>query len=238
MPRYIPLSFLLLGWVFYEMSGGADFAPKTLTEVATVEEKVPVEVTRLERARQARADETVASATGAQRTAERAAIASRQERAQAQDARQEQVASAQNEASGTATQPDPDSDQLQQLRAGLRSTLPVFTSVTGTGGEQVQTISLSGLGASSRAPQPDPVSEPATAVRAPVAESADIREVVATRVNMRAGPGTSHDIIERLSRGQSVEVLGNDGQGWLRLRTLPGDRVGWIAERLIGPAQN
>jgi hypothetical protein len=238
MPRYIPLSFLLLGWVFYEMSGGADFAPEPRTEVATVEEKVPVEVTRLERVRQERADETVARAAADAQTGESAASRNRQERVDAQIARQDRVASEQSDERGDATRPDQDTDQLQQLRAGLRSTLPVFTSVTGTGGEQVQTISLSGLGGAARTPQPDPAPQPSPAVRAPVAASADIREVVATRVNMRAGPGTSHDIIERLSRGQSVEVLGNDGQGWLRLRTLPGDRVGWIAERLIGPAQD
>ena len=63
-----------------------------------------------------------------------------------------------------------------------------------------------------------------------------MREIVATRVNMRAGPGTSSDILMRLAKGDSVEVLEDNGSGWLRLRALPADRVGWIAARLVSPA--
>ncbi|MEX0338937.1 MAG: SH3 domain-containing protein [Arenibacterium sp.] len=216
MPRYIPLCFLLLAWVFYEMSGGSEFEPKVVAELAPVLEEMPVDVTPLEKARRARAEEALAIATARVREPAPAPVQA------------EPVAPAVEETSPSV---------VEERRAALRSTLPVFTSVTGAATEQLQTISLTGLGVTAQ-PQPAAPAAPAEAVRAPVAETADIREVVATRVNMRAGPGTSHDILARLSRGQSVEILGDNGQGWLRLRTLPEDRVGWIAERLISPAVN
>lgn len=225
MPRYILLSFLGLAWVFYEMSGGSDFEPKTVAEAEPVLEETVVEVTPLEKARLERAEETIALATV--RVREPAPVET-QPQVEAQPEPVEQVVET---APATA---------VEERRAALRSTLPVFTAVSGNAAEQLQTISLTGLSDATPAPAPTaaPAAAPTEAVRAPVASSADIREVVATRVNMRAGPGTSHDILGRLSRGQSVEVLGNNGQGWLRLRTLPEDRVGWIAERLISPAVN
>jgi SH3 domain-containing protein len=65
---------------------------------------------------------------------------------------------------------------------------------------------------------------------------ADIREVSGTRVNMRDGPGTIYPVVMRLTLGHEVEVLGDSGTGWLRLRTLPERTTGWIAASLISRA--
>ena len=54
-----------------------------------------------------------------------------------------------------------------------------------------------------------------------------------TRVNMRDGPGTIYPVILRLRIGQQVEVLETSGTGWLRLRTVQGQQVGWVAASLI-----
>jgi len=35
-------------------------------------------------------------------------------------------------------------------------------------------------------------------------------------------------------RGDEVEVISDDGAGWVKLRTRDG-RVGWMAEFLLGP---
>jgi len=77
-----------------------------------------------------------------------------------------------------------------------------------------------------------------TAGDAPVAKSAlDLRNVVASRVNMRNGPGTRFDVISTLDRNEQVEVLRVGDNGWVRLKTASG-RVGWMAERLLSEKAN
>ncbi len=53
---------------------------------------------------------------------------------------------------------------------------------------------------------------------------------------MRDGPGTIYPVVARLDIGHNVEVLGDSGTGWLRLRTLPEDQFGWISSSLVSPA--
>ncbi len=64
----------------------------------------------------------------------------------------------------------------------------------------------------------------------------DIRTVTGTRVNMRNGPGTEYDVIGQLVQGALAEVIAAPGNGWLRIRTLKDQRVGWMAERLLAPS--
>ena len=66
---------------------------------------------------------------------------------------------------------------------------------------------------------------------------ADIREITGTRVNMRDGPGTIYPVITRLTIGHEVEVLGESGTGWLRLRTMPEEQIGWISASLVSKAR-
>lgn len=61
------------------------------------------------------------------------------------------------------------------------------------------------------------------------------RSITANRVNMRAGPGTNHEVLTRLNRGTPVEVLSETDDGWLRLRAQGSDQVGWIAASLVSP---
>jgi len=61
----------------------------------------------------------------------------------------------------------------------------------------------------------------------------DVRRVTGTRVNMRFGPGTNFPVIGKLQMGQQVEVLEDDGNGWVRLRLQQGSQVGWIAASLV-----
>lgn len=214
MPRYIFISFLFMGWAFFELSGGTDFAPPERADTATAAVAAPAAKPRtaIERARQARASQAVTLAAAPANTPE--------PRASARTPARTLVINA-----GNIRQAETDA-KLDQVRASLRQGLGAMSD---SADRQVKIVSLS------PAP-PKPIETAAAPVRAPVEASADLREIVATRVNMRAGPGTDHDILDRLTRGQTVEVLGDNGQGWLRLRTLPGDRVGWIAARLVSPA--
>lgn len=89
--------------------------------------------------------------------------------------------------------------------------------------------------------RPDAGSEPTdVALDAPLPEAAsdpepDIRAVTSARVNMRNGPGTEYDVIGQLVQGALAEVLAAPGNGWLRIRSLEDQRVGWMAERLLAP---
>ncbi|SHF43881.1 SH3 domain-containing protein [Ruegeria intermedia] len=121
---------------------------------------------------------------------------------------------------------------LAQVAAALQSDMSALE-------DQGQTFSLASLDANTaltlrEAPEaPEPAE---TALPAPPPK--DIRRVAGTRVNMRDGPGTIYPIIGKARMGQKVEVLSDSGTGWLRLRVLPEQQVGWISASLIRKSEN
>lgn len=65
------------------------------------------------------------------------------------------------------------------------------------------------------------------------AQTRDLRSVSASAVNMREGPGTTFAVLGKLERNDQVEVLQDDGSGWVRLRPVAGGPEGWIADFLL-----
>lgn len=61
----------------------------------------------------------------------------------------------------------------------------------------------------------------------------DRRVVSGNRVNVRGGPGTNFQVVNKLVRGDAVEVLEDPGNGWVRLRPVGGGTVGWMADFLL-----
>jgi hypothetical protein len=61
----------------------------------------------------------------------------------------------------------------------------------------------------------------------------DIRSVAGVSVNMRAGPGTNHNVVTQLDRDTQVEVLQDNGTGWVQLRPVLGGPTGWVADFLL-----
>ncbi len=57
----------------------------------------------------------------------------------------------------------------------------------------------------------------------------DYRQVSGSKVNLRNGPGTNFSVVTQLRRGDEVEVLRDDGLGWVKLRSLEGNRIGWMS---------
>jgi len=61
----------------------------------------------------------------------------------------------------------------------------------------------------------------------------DLRRVDSTRVNMRAGPGTTFDVLDTLDGGTETEVIEVNANGWARVRITSTGQIGWMAERLL-----
>ncbi|WP_417211648.1 SH3 domain-containing protein [Antarctobacter sp.] len=66
-----------------------------------------------------------------------------------------------------------------------------------------------------------------------VPESRDLRVVSASRVNLRDGPATSYDVVAKLDEGVEVEVLDDTGDGWVKLRVVDGDTLGWMSDDFL-----
>lgn len=82
-------------------------------------------------------------------------------------------------------------------------------------------------------PQPQQASATAGAIAPAIIDVADWRIVTGNRVNMRNGPGTEYSVVERLQRGDRVEVLQDPGTGWVKLKVEYSGRVGWMADFLL-----
>ena len=61
----------------------------------------------------------------------------------------------------------------------------------------------------------------------------DTRIVTGNSVNVRGGPGTAFSVVNKLGRGDEVEVLQNPGNGWVKLRPVSGGPEGWMADFLL-----
>ena len=195
MGRFIIATFALLAWVFYEMSGGADFEPASarLTDVKSdplkpaQEEKMaraedPVEVTRVSLDLTS-VDDVIAGRTKAparlpQQTAEPAAETPRVTQGASVVILPSLIADA---------EPEPAADVVQVASIGA-------TEVNFN----------------------------------------DVRSVTANRVNVRGGPGTNFDIVGKLERGDRVEILEDNGNGWVRFEAVDANESGWLADFLLG----
>jgi hypothetical protein len=204
-----------MGWGFYELSGGADFQPPAPVATAKADTAAPAPTaSRLAQSQKARAAQTRSRTPAASETP------------------QVVLASLAPDQSTNKTNRAPSAAQVTE-RAAARNDTPPATPES----PENRVFSLQDM------VMPPPATNAANPngiqpVRPTPARTADMREIVASSVNMRAGPGTSSDILMRLGRGDSVEVLEDSGTGWLRLRALPQDRVGWIAARLVSPASD
>ena len=52
-------------------------------------------------------------------------------------------------------------------------------------------------------------------------------------MNVRGGPGTHFDVVGKLTRGAEVEVLAENGDGWVEMRSIDGATLGWMADFLL-----
>ena len=210
MSRFVMVSFLFMGWTFYEVSGGANFAPPKRPDPIAVAKLDPI------------VDQQVTAASLVTTPVMQPVLQPRSTEV-------------------TTAQPDrPQADPELRSRVALRQIAAVGetsfgfgldANVAQTNDSSVQLASLSdGLTPlSGNNIISDTVAEPII----PLPPAADLRRVTASRVNMRDGPGTLYPVVNKLNRDAAVEVLDDSGTGWLRLRVVDGEQIGWIAASLI-----
>ncbi|SLN22244.1 Bacterial SH3 domain protein [Falsiruegeria litorea R37] len=203
--RFVLISFAFLGFAFYELSGGADFEPRGVR---------PAQPEKLAYT-PAPKPKPVAEPVTAVALVAKPALTPRK----AKTVEPEPVAAPELTSDEAA-------QKLAQLAPGFQAGLNGFGENVGAG------LTLASLqqGATSLQRNTE-VTEPQVAE--PEQPKADIREILGTRVNMRDGPGTIYPVVGRLNIGHQVEVLGESGTGWLRLRVLPEQQMGWIAASLV-----
>jgi uncharacterized protein YgiM (DUF1202 family) len=79
----------------------------------------------------------------------------------------------------------------------------------------------------------EPLSEAEIAIP-PGIETLPLEVVVATRLNVRAGPGAEHPVVGKLAQGDEVRVL-EVMDGWKRVRPDSGGLEGWAAGEFLRP---
>ena len=227
MKRFIFLTFGFMGWAFYEMSGGADFVPAG-PQMASAE---AAEAALIASAPPS-SNLVTATAANAARKAE-SPITPFAERTPARDATATRVAL------NLTTLSD-----LPQANDGMVQKA-VATPADRAGAKVVKAKAVS-----APAPKVEKAAYTTTSANAPTvipslidgADSgatfvsttqADIREVNGTRVNVRGGPGTNFGVVGKLGKGDAVEVIEDNGAGWVRFRSVDGSESGWMADFLL-----
>jgi len=209
MFRFLIPSFLILAWAFYELSGGAEFEP---VKVRRSVDLIPAAPSRPEP--KPRPQVAFAEATPA--------------------------APVKVAAPKPKPEPKPTAEVFSLASVETVETETPVTRLstldpTGTVLKGLTTTGLSALGIGTTSTNDTAVVETSVEEVTVAEVDPDIRKIAATRVNMRGGPGTSYSVVAKLERGEEVRVVGEPQPGWLMLRTVEGDRLGYVAASLVTP---
>lgn len=226
--RFVLICFALLAVAFYQLSGGNDFVPRSAERQA--------------------AAQSIAASTPVEPAASTPLDVP--------------VVAVARLSSGTSLAPrpvtvgeDPQPAQLPAQTAAADTPLPEAPArLFGRETDLDQpTVSLASLGQNPEdfagaieivAVSADPTrplagTEAATSSSEPAVQpELDIRVVSGSSVNMRSGPGTNFGVLDQLDRGTRVRVIEEDAGGWVRLRPVGGDRVGWMAAYLLSDSDS
>ncbi|NRB16165.1 MAG: SH3 domain-containing protein [Rhodobacteraceae bacterium] len=229
MSRFVMVSFLFMGWTFYELSGGAGFSAPIRPEpiaIATAKPEVirDQHVTAASLVTKPVIQARQPAALRRRNTAITATQSAQPARPAADPKQRSRVALAQIAALGETS-----------FGFGLTGTGTGTGTGIPTGGSAVQLASLSGGLAPLASSQvlSDVQVNPSQPLDPAPTPAPDLRQVTASRVNMRSGPGTLYPVVTKLNRDTAVEVLKDSGTGWLHLRRVEDDQTGWIAASLI-----
>lgn len=228
MWRFIFVTFAFLGFAFWEMSGGADYAPRDISIQAQANAAEPeTTVADAQPAEPAEPVEPEVIDLPEQDKPERfqitlASLSDMSEAGSAQEtARTERV---EDKARFLTESSDEDNAVLAALDEGGAAADEVKKHWPGA-------IELFEHQASQAELRKQ--AEAAARTARSGMTSGDIRYVTATSANMRGGPGTDFARVGNLAEGVEVAVLGTAANGWLELEVLDTGETGWMADWLV-----
>ena len=196
MNKYVVLSFVFMGFAFYELSGGEDFVPRKAEMIAAAK----AEAAEKAKAREARLAYVQPERAIAPEPVTEVAVRTAPE---------------------PVTAPEP---TVRSVETAAPQTPTVTLASLESSPELFETSVIQLSAAPETAPAPQVIETP---------EPLDIRQVAGTRVNVRVGPGTGYNVLTSLPQGTAVEIIDADGAGWVKLRTVEDELVGWMAEYLL-----
>lgn len=203
MKRFILLTFGFMGWAFYEMSGGADFEPASV-RMARLNPVVESQAVVVAEA------ETVTPTVVAETP--------------------KPFADTDPPLDNNVTRVSLNLTSLQEVLSETDPTEPTAQSTAQEGTDVPVNVILSSGDTPAIIPS---LISPNDGIVTSLLATGDVRTVSATRVNVRGGPGTDYGVVTKLTRGDAVEILQDNGDGWVKMRTLDGGPEGWMADFLL-----
>jgi len=200
MNKFVILSFAFLGWVFWELSGGSDFEPKTQAQVT--KKRTPEKVE----------DGPVVA---------RAALSVPIVKASATPVVKPVAATP------LATKPEAADFQAPDAAATAQ---PVVVASLDSG---IEAFATPGTPVLVKPTTAELAIQDTLALALETQSTTDLRRVRGSRVNMRGGPGTSFSVLMVLPRDREVEVLRENGSGWVKLKDSETGRIGWMASKML-----
>ena len=247
MWRFMLLTFAFLGWSFYELSGGADYAPAPESLQVAMQTKpffaVPKPLPK--RTQYAAADDASGKPALTSRLAQqqRDAIKARRDaRKRAKEERYKQAVAESRYrvtlASGGGGIWGDDPNALEDMRITGVGDFSAETLIKDTAGLAVTDLTAEpGEGAIELAAADIAGTTIQSDVYRSPLDRGDFRSVTGSLVNMRDGPGTDYLAVDKLSQGTVVEVIETAENGWLHLRVTETGQTGWMADWLVTGAQ-
>lgn len=210
MKSYIPITFAFLGVAFFQLSGGADYAPRPGSLQAQWADATRTHVAQARTSRNMTATAKPAAASADSATTDMPAIVTR---------------ATLNLSALPSSAVTPDARPAAGTIGGA-APAPDTATITA---ERLEGYSLARL---APAPLPSRTTSPSVVTQS----QKDVRSVLKSRVNMRMGPGTKYNVVTKLDAGTQVELLQSPGNGWVKLRVVETGRIGWMADTLISAA--
>lgn len=205
MWRFMFVCFAFLGWAFYELSGGSDYAPGQNSL------QVHAEKERQRKAEEAKQAETEEAARAAEEAISK--IAAAEKAVEQDDAGRVTLTLATVSTDATKaeilTRQDPETEAQPAVAAPVVEEAAIAAAL-----QEVLATD-------------EPVADQ------PEAGATDYRWVSANLVNLREGPGLTFRTVTQITKGTEVAVLEEPGHGWVNVRIPDTGESGWMADWLL-----